>query len=198
MPPVTGALLGANVLVYLLEYGRHGKYIIDNFALWPPIVGPQIGPDFELWQLVTYGFLHASHLHIAVNMLMLYTFGREVERLVGSVRYLQYYVVCVVAAGICHMIVTGWLPGPHGSVVGASGGVFGVLFAFGYYFPRRIVILLIPPVPMPARVLVILMAAVELFVGVTGTQDGIAHFAHLGGMLGGWLLIRSRRARRRG
>jgi len=196
MPPVTGALIGANVLVFVLQMSG-SPWLVANFALWPPATGPYPGPGFEFWQLVTYSFLHGSLLHLGFNMLALYTFGRDVERLFGSVWYLRYYFVCVVTAAISHLVVTGWMGGSPYPTVGASGGVYGLLLAFGYYFPRRTVILLFPPVPLPARVFVTLFAALELWFGVTGTAAGIAHFAHLGGMLGGWLMIRARRSRRR-
>ncbi|MGD9953100.1 MAG: rhomboid family intramembrane serine protease [Burkholderiales bacterium] len=195
MPPVTGALLAANVLVFLLQ-GVYGEALFGHFALWPPASGPSLAPGFELWQLVTYSFLHGSLLHIGFNMLALYTFGRDVERLFGSRWYLQYYLVSVVVAGLSHLVVTGWMGAPPYPTVGASGGVYGLLLAFGVYFPRRTVILLFPPIPLPARVFVILFGALELYFGVTGTASGVAHFAHLGGMLGGWLMIRSRRRRR--
>jgi membrane associated rhomboid family serine protease len=195
MPPVTGLLLGANVLVFLLQLSG-ALPLVAEFALWPPATGPRAGPGFELWQLVTYSFLHGSLLHLGFNMLALYTFGRDVERLFGSVWYLQYYFVCVVTAAVSHLVVTGWMGAPPYPTVGASGGVYGLLLAYGIYFPRRTVILLFPPIPLPARVFVALFAALELYFGVTGTAAGVAHFAHLGGMLGGWLLIRSRRRRR--
>lgn len=196
MPPVTGALLGANVLVFLLQLSG-GLPLIEHFALWPPAAGPRNVPGFELWQLVTYSFLHGSLLHLGFNMLALYTFGRDVERLFGSRWYLQYYFVSVVTAALSHLVVTGWTGAPPYPTVGASGGVYGLLLAFGVYFPRRTVILLFPPIPLPARVFVLLFGALELYFGVTGTASGVAHFAHLGGMLGGWLMIRSRRRRRR-
>jgi membrane associated rhomboid family serine protease len=196
VPPVTAALLGANVLVFLLQMSG-SPWLVANFALWPPTSGPYAGPGFELWQLVTYSFLHGNLLHLGFNMLALYTFGRDVERLFGSAWYLRYYFVCVVTAAICHLVVTGWMGGSPFPTVGASGGVYGLLLAFGYYFPRRTVILLFPPIPLPARVFVILFGALELWFGVTGSLAGVAHFAHLGGMLGGWLMIRSRRSRRR-
>jgi len=87
-------------------------------------------------------------------------------------------------------------PGPPYPTVGASGGVFGLLLAYGMYFPRRIVMLIFPPIPMQARYFVFIYAAVELYLGVTGTMAGVAHFAHLGGMLGGWLMLRYWRRRR--
>lgn len=197
MPPVTGALLGANVLVFMLQLAG-GLPLVEHFALWPPSVGPRAAPSFELWQLVTYSFLHdpSTILHLGFNMLALFTFGRDVERLFGSRWYLKYYFASVVAAALSHLVVTGWMGGPPIPTVGASGGVYGLLLAYGIYFPRRTVILLIPPIPLPARVFVALFAALELYFGVTGTASGIAHFAHLGGMLGGWLMIRSRRRRR--
>jgi membrane associated rhomboid family serine protease len=196
VPPVTGALLSANVLVFMLQLAG-GLPLVEHFALWPPAVsGPRSGPDFELWQLVSYSFLHGSLLHLMFNMLALYTFGRDVERLFGSMWYLQFYLASVVAGALSHLVVTGWMGGPPIPTVGASGGVYGLLLAYGIYFPRRTVLLLFPPIPLPARVFVVLFAALELYFGVTGTASGVAHFAHLGGMLGGWLMIRTRRRRR--
>jgi membrane associated rhomboid family serine protease len=196
MPPVTGALLGANVLVFLLQLAG-GLPLIEYFALWPLATsGARGGPPFELWQLLSYAFLHGSLLHLGFNMLALYTFGRDLERLFGSRWYLQYYLVSVIAAALSHLVVTAWMGAAPYPTVGASGGVYGLLLAYGVYFPKRTVILLFPPIPLPARVFVVLFAALELYFGVTGTLSGVAHFAHLGGMLGGWLMIRSRRRRR--
>jgi membrane associated rhomboid family serine protease len=194
--PVTWALLGANVAVFLLQLAG-GLPLLEHFALWPPATsGPRGGPPFEAWQLVSYSFLHGSLLHLAFNMLALYTFGRDVERLFGSAWYLQYYLASVVAAALCHLVFSAWMGAAPYPTVGASGGVYGLLLAYGVYFPRRTLILLFPPIPLPARVFVVLFAALELYFGVTGTRSGVAHFAHLGGMLGGWLLIRLRRRRR--
>lgn len=190
MPPVTQALLIANVAVFLLEMSGMG---LGAFALWPPSSGPLGGGQFEIWQLVTYSFLHASVAHIFFNMLALYMFGSEIERLFGARFYAAYYFACVISAAVCHLVVTAWMGGPPVPTVGASGGVYGLLLAFGLYFPHRRVILLFPPIPLPARVFVFGFAALELFLGVTGTAAGVAHFAHLGGMLGGWLMIEYRR-----
>ncbi|HET9762512.1 MAG TPA: rhomboid family intramembrane serine protease, partial [Casimicrobiaceae bacterium] len=104
-------------------------------------------------------------------------------------RYLTYYFVCVLSAGIAQLI-TSALTGALYPTVGASGGVFGLLLAYAMYFPHSRVMLLFPPIPMPARVFVIVYAALELFLGVTGTQEGVAHFAHLGGLVGGFLMLR--------
>ena len=191
MPPVTRALVIANVAVFLLQ--SNGFSLVESFALWPPGTGDFASPGFAPWQLVTYSFLHGGFSHILFNMFGLYMFGSEVERLFGSRFFLIYYFASVIAAGITHLVITAMIGGPPIPVVGASGGVYGLLLAFGVYFPHRTVVLLIPPIPMKARTFVVVFAIVELVFGVTGTASGVAHFAHLGGMLGGWLMILWRR-----
>lgn len=191
MPPVTLNLIIANVAVFLLEMA--GTVSPDGtFALWPPASGPS-GSNFEAWQLVTYSFLHGNIPHIFFNMFALYMFGADVERLFGSRFFSAYYFVSVLAAAICHLVVTTWMGADPVPTVGASGGIYGVLLAYGLYFPHRRVMLLIPPIPMRARTLVVVYAVLELVLGVTGTAAGVAHFAHLGGMLGGYIMIRYRR-----
>ena len=187
MPPVTQWLLIANVAVFLLDQGGQ---LVGTFALWPP---GNFESNFEPWQLVTYSFLHGGMAHIFFNMLALYMFGGEIERLFGSRFYTLYYFAAVVSAAVTHLVVTGMMGSPPAPMVGASGGIYGLLLAFAIYFPHRRVLLLFPPIPLPARVFVFGFAALELFLGVTGTAAGIAHFAHLGGMLGGWLMIQYRR-----
>ena len=184
--PVTQALLVANVVVYLLQQTTN----LAAFALWPP---GGFGSRFEPWQMVTYSFLHGGVAHIVFNMFGLYTFGAAIERLFGSKFYALYYFACVVSAAICHLVVTSWMGGPQIPMVGASGGIYGLLLAYGLYFPHQRVMLLIPPIPMSARTLVIVFAAISLFFGFTGSSDGVAHFAHLGGMIGGWLMIEYRK-----
>jgi membrane associated rhomboid family serine protease len=185
MPPVTQSLLIANVVVFLLQMSG-GLPLIEWFALWP-------GSNFAPWQLVTYSFLHGSISHIFFNMFGLYMFGSDVERLFGSRFFLAYYFVSVVVAALCHLGVTALMGTPGVPTLGASGGIYGLLLAFGWYFPQRRVVLLFPPIPMSARTFVVVFAALELFFGVTGTAAGVAHFAHLGGMLGGWIMIEYRR-----
>ena len=198
MPPVTKTLLIANVAIYLAQQFADDAMLIW-FALWPLASigpsGPGMPAGFLPWQLVTYSFLHGNELHILVNMLGLYMFGSEVERVLGPRRYVTYYFVSVLAAAIAQLVMSTLNPGPPYPTVGASGGVFGLLLAYAMFFPRRIVMLIIPPIPMPARVFVIVYAAIELYLGVTGTMAGVSHFAHLGGMLGGWLLLRYWRRR---
>jgi len=188
LPPVTQWLLIANVAVFVL--GASGTLGLEQFALWPP---GGFDSSFAPWQVVTYSFLHANIAHLFFNMLALYMFGGEVERLFGSRFYALYYFACVIAAALCHLVVTSWVGAPQVPTVGASGGIYGLLLAFAIYFPHRRVMLLFPPIPLPARVFVFGFAAVELFLGITQTAAGVAHFAHLGGMLGGWLMIQYRR-----
>jgi membrane associated rhomboid family serine protease len=190
MPPATLALLIANVAVFLLQ-NQAGPELIVWFALWPP--GMLGGPAFEIWQPITYGFLHGGLTHIFFNMLALYMFGPDIERLFGTRFFTLYYFTCLITAAACHLVVSAWMGAAPGPTVGASGAVFGLLLAFGWYFPQRRILLLIPPIPLPARVFVAAYGVLELVLGVTGTARGVAHFAHLGGMLGGWLMIQWRR-----
>ena len=177
------AIVGTNVAVFLLQLFGSGLAL---FALWPLQSGL-----FRPWQVLTYGFMHGSWLHIFFNMFAVFMFGSEVERLFGARRYLIYYLLCVVGAALMHLIVVSVAPGmPLAPTVGASGGVFGLLLAFGMAFPRRELIIFPIPVPIQAWLAVTLYGAMELFLGVTRTASGVAHFAHLGGMATGFVLIR--------
>jgi membrane associated rhomboid family serine protease len=189
MPPVTLFLIGANALVFLLQLSAPG--VEGPFALWPLGAARASGGQvsFQVWQLVTYAFLHGSLMHIALNMFALYMFGASMERVFGPRRYLTYYFVCVLSAAIAQLL-TAALTGAVYPTVGASGGVFGLLLAYAMYFPHNRIMLIFPPIPMPARVFVIVYAGLELLLGVTGTQEGVAHFAHLGGLVGGYLMLR--------
>jgi len=187
MPPVTTSLIVANVAMFLLSTSVGG--LLDPLALWPIGATPYTGLGFQPWQLVTYAFLHGSMLHLLFNMFALYMFGGAIEQVFGSRRYLAYYLVCVVSAALAQLLVAK-LTGGFYPTVGASGGVFGLLLAYGLYFPNNRVMLLFPPIPMPARVFVLVYAVLELVMGVTGAQSGVAHFAHLGGMVGGYLMLR--------
>jgi len=182
LPPVTRAIIIANVVVFLLQFVA-GNLILSLFALWP--VGDSL---FQPWQLLTYSFLHAGFLHIFFNMFALYMFGTPLEMFWGSRRFAFYYTACVLTAAGTELLVQNATQGGE-PVIGASGGVFGLLLAFAWYFPKQRLMLLFPPIPMPAWLFVTLYGVAELFFGVTGIQPGVAHFAHLGGMLGGALSI---------
>jgi membrane associated rhomboid family serine protease len=183
MPPVTQGLLIANVLIFFVGE-QLGPNIIGLFALWPWDTGL-----FRPWQLITYAFLHGGLTHLAFNMFGLWMFGSELERVWGARRMMNFYGVSVLVAALAQLLVTGLL-GAQAPTVGASGGLFGLLIGFAMVFPRRKITPLIPPIPMPAPVFVALYGAVELTLGVTGSASGVAHFAHLGGLLGGWLMMR--------
>ena len=187
MPPVTQTLILLNVALFIAQ-SMFGDMLIVYFALWP--LSAAGAPDFQLWQLVSYSFLHANIWHILVNMYALYMFGGDLERLWGAKRYLNLYFASVIAAGLAQLVFSGLAQVPPYPTVGASGGVFGLLLSFAMYFPRRVIMLLIPPLPLPAWLFATLYAMLELYLGVTGTQQGVAHFAHLGGMLGAWVMIR--------
>jgi membrane associated rhomboid family serine protease len=200
MPPLTKLLLGANVAVFALE-AVSGLGFLATFALWPVghfTVAQFEGPvGFKLWQLITCGFLHANLLHLGINMYALWMFGSDVERTVGPRHYLTLYFASLICSSATQLVVvsmmtaTGVYP-----TIGASGAIFGILLAFGMLFPRRMIVLLFPPIPMPAIVFVILYGLLELFSGIFGTQQGVAHFAHLGGMLGSYLTLRQWRKRK--
>jgi len=181
-------LVAANVLMFVLQTMSKGA--LDVLALWPlqPIDGVSY---FRPWQIVTYAFLHSTGniTHLLFNMLGLWMFGAEVERYVGPRRLLACYFASVVTAALSQLYVPMIFGAPPSPTIGASGGVFGLLLAYAFLFPTRKVIPLIPPIPMPAWLFATLYAGVELFLGVTGTLSGVAHFAHLGGMVGSALVI---------
>jgi membrane associated rhomboid family serine protease len=183
MPPVTQALIVVNVLAFLLSQVL-GQSLVAMFALWP------VGSNwFMPWQVLTYAFLHGGLTHLAFNMFGVWMFGRELELVWGSRRLAVFYFASVLGAAALQLVVNGWL-GSRAPVIGASGGLFGLMLGFAMVFPQRRITPLIPPIPMPAWLFVVLYGALELTLGVTGSQSGVAHFAHLGGLLGGWLTIR--------
>ena len=137
---------------------------------------------------MTYAFLHGDVIHLLFNMFALWMFGSELERLWGEQRYIRFYVASVLAAAATQLVVTAASGSPF-PTVGASGGVYGLLLGFGMMFPNRQIMLLIPPIPMKAKVYVMIFGALELWLGLR-VNDGVAHFAHLGGMLGAFLVIR--------
>jgi membrane associated rhomboid family serine protease len=182
IPPATRAIIVACAIMFLLQQLVPGPAIY-RLALWP-IESPLFAP----YQLITYAFLHGSFPHIFLNMFAIFMFGRALEDLWGPRRFLVFYFASVLAAAITQVVFTA-VTDMAARTEGASGGVFGVLLAFAMYFPRQRIMLLFPPIPMPAWVFVTLYAIAELVMGVAGTQEGVAHFAHLGGMLGGALVI---------
>ena len=204
LPRVTVSLLAANVLIFLLQQGG-GDSLLAHFALWPLGAahvaqlddGSMVRIAFEPWQILTYSFLHGSMTHILFNMLALWMFGGPVESVLGERRFVLFYFACVVGAASAQLAVM-YLFQPENfyPTVGASGGVFGLLLAFAIFFPQARIALIFVPIPVPAPIFVTGYMILELILGVTGTQAGVAHFAHLGGALVGFALIRYWRASR--
>jgi membrane associated rhomboid family serine protease len=193
--PAVSTLMILCILAFVAELSM-GNAMIGWLGLWPLDLshsGPLDGSNFHLWQIVSYAFLHGSLLHLALNLYALWLFGIPLEQRWGSSRFALFFLVCVIGAGLAHLVVAEGVSGQGGSgapVIGASGGVFGVLLAFGLRYPNVQLMLLIPPMPVKAKWFVLGYGLIELFAGVTGTAGGIAHFAHLGGMLTGYLLLR--------
>ena len=192
IPDVIFIILIVNGLLFSLQQFAP-RFTFEYLALQPLVSRPgYLTPSFIPWQLITYGFVHStiSLMHILFNMLMLWMFGRDIERLMGPQRFLIYYITCIAGAGIIQLLV-GVLQGGGVPTVGASGGVFGILLAYGMAFPERRIMLLFPPIPMKAKYFVIMLGLLELYFGFSGVNNGIANFAHLGGMLFGYWLIRA-------
>lgn len=217
MPPVTKNLIIINCIVYLAQLvaEQRGMDLAGMLGLHFAAAS-----DFGLYQFVTYMFLHGSFTHLFFNMFSLWMFGRLIEGTMGSRRFLTYYFVCGIGAGLCQEV---WQAGEYyltgmyeylfvtdgvlrlpmadflnrWTTIGASGACYGILLAFGMTYPNERIMLLIPPIPMKAKYFVVGYAAIELFSAFT-SNGNIAHFAHLGGMLFGLLLILYWRRKGRG
>ena len=199
LPPVTRALLIANIVIFLLQQVPSLRPLLLAWgALWPIGAAHLAGyaPDgtpvmvgFHFWQVVTYAFLHGGWSHILFNMFALWMFGGPIEHLLGAKHYTFYYFFCAITAAIAHLLVSRFFTHGFYPTIGASGAIFGLLVAFGVMYPRMKMFLIFFPVPLPAWVFVIGYILLELFFGVSGYESGVAHFAHLGGAVGGFLLL---------
>ena len=183
LPPAVKNLLIINIIVF---FGTEliGDPMYQLFALFP--IG---SPFFRWWQFVTHMFMHGNFMHIFFNMWSLFVFGPLLERLWGSKKFLIFYFVCGLGAALCHELVLLSQPLSNIPTVGASGAIYGLLLGFGMPYPNYVLTLVFPPVSLKAKWFVIIFAAIELLTGILGTHDGVAHFAHLGGMLFGLILI---------
>jgi len=181
-PPAVKHLLIVNGLLFLaLGTPIFYQLLMEYGALWPVGSG-----RFYPWQLVTYMFLHGSFGHVIFNLFALWIFGQSIENFWGTNRFVIYYFLTGMGAALIHM----WIGGAGAPTVGASGAVYGILLAFGMMFPDRYIMLLIPPIPIKAKYFVLIFGVIELFSGVMRPNSGIAHFAHLGGMIVGFILIK--------
>ena len=190
------ALIVANVVAFLVQ-STAPDLMEYRFALWPLQSIRGYG-NFHVWQIVSYAFLHdPTHItHLLFNMIGLWMFGAEVERVVGPQRLLNCYFASVVTAALTQLMIPSLLGSEPSPTIGASGGVFGLLLAYAFLFPTRKIIPLFPPIPMPAWLFAALYAGLELWLGATGSQASVAHFAHLGGMIGSAIVIMQWRIRR--
>ncbi len=173
------------VLGYLAQQAGFGD-IFSPFALVPRAVVYH----FAIWELATYLFLHGSILHLLFNMLTLWMFGATLERDWGTRKFLKYYFLCGIGAGICDVLVNVAL-GRHTSTIGASGGIYGLLLAFGVLFPDTTVLMSFLLFPIKAKYLVVIYGAIALLSSV-GENSGVSNVAHLGGMLFGYLYLKGR------
>ncbi len=175
MTPWVQRLLLTNVVVFL--FSMVFRALIVDFALVPMAI------LYRPWTLVTYMFLHGGFGHLFLNMLMLFFFGPRLEERLGSRTFIWFYLACGVGGAILSFAT------PYAMIVGASGAIFGVVVGFARYWPRENIYIW-GVLPIQARVLAIFMVAISLFAGFAGAQDGVAHFAHLGGLVAGWLFLR--------
>ena len=202
-PPVTRNLIILNIIVFIATLINR-DFMTAEFALFYPT-----SRYFHWWQVLTHMFLHGGFWHILFNMYTLWLFGSVVENIIGSKKFLLFYFVCGLGAAGLHLgveflqmqsFMEGAALGNSVALqniavikltptVGASGAIYGVLIGYAMLFPASKMTLLFPPVTLSAKWMVIVFAAIELLTGVTGTVAGVAHFAHLGGMLIGWLMI---------
>lgn len=193
LPNVTKNLLLINLVVWLLDavLGRSGFYLTGIAGLYP-----FWSNNFQVWQPLTYMFMHSGFSHLFCNMFAVMMFGPVLEHEWGERRFLIYYLSCGIGAGLVQELVWWVIGTTYACTIGASGAVFGILFAFGWLFPETEMMLLFPPIPMRARTFVLIYAGIELMLGIGSlsggglfSADNVAHFAHLGGMLFGWLLL---------
>ena len=197
IPPVTRNLIIINVIIFVATLINE-NFMIGTFGLFYPT-----SPYFRWWQVVTHMFMHGGFWHIFFNMYTLFIFGIVVENILGSKKFVLFYFICGLGAaalqiGTQYIEIQAFInAGAVDSInqlkltptVGASGAIYGVLLGYAMLFPNSKMTLLFPPVTLSAKWMVIIFAAIELFTGVVGWVDGVAHFAHLGGMLIGWLMI---------
>jgi rhomboid-like protein len=198
IPPVTKNLILVNVIIFIATMVNE-NFMIGTFGLFYPS-----SQFFRWWQPLTHMFMHGGFWHILFNMYTLFIFGVVVERIIGSMKFVLFYFICGLGAaalqiGTQYLEMQAFISaGATESIaalkatptVGASGAIYGVLIGYAMLFPESRMTLIFPPVTLSAKWMVIIFAAIELFTGVLGWVDGVAHFAHLGGMLIGWLMIR--------
>lgn len=203
IPTVTKNIIIINILIMIMT-ALNEEFMIEKFALFYPT-----SPFFKPWQIVTHMFMHGGFWHLFFNMYTLFVFGSVLERVWGPKKFLLFYFVTGLGAAALHtgvqfiqaqvymnQIAEGSIHAQAAlhalkmtPTVGASGAIYGLLLGYGMLYPDSRLTLVFPPITLKAKWFVLIFAAIELVTGVTGMGGGIAHFAHLGGMLFGWLMI---------
>lgn len=189
LPPVTKNILIINIFMLIFSELRP-DFMYRFFALYYPT-----SPLFHWWQPLTHMFMHGGFWHLFANMFTMLMFGCTLERQWGPKKYLFFYFITGLGAAGLHLLVM-WMQSRHGipvdfiPMVGASGAIYGILMGFAMLFPDTVLTLLFPPIPLKAKWWIVIWLCIELFTGVTGMGGGVAHFAHLGGMLLGFLIIK--------
>ena len=200
MPPVTRNIILINIVMFVATCINE-NFMVSTFAMFYPG-----SPFFHIWQPVTYLFMHGGFWHLFFNMFCLWMFGSALERTIGSRKYLTFFFVTGLGAILIHtgveylqmkalasatkgVLTAGQLNILRTPTVGASGALYGIQIGYAMLYPNDVWTLIFPPISLKAKWFVLFFVVFELFTGVTGTADGIAHFAHLGGMLFGFLLI---------
>ncbi len=192
VPNVTKNLIIINVLIWIMKILKP-EFMITYFAMFFPT-----SDFFKPWQIVTHMFMHGDFFHIFFNMYTLMIFGSVLERVWGPKKFTFFYFATGLGAALLHMgaqyldVLMGiesLMAVEYVPTLGASGAIYGLLLGYAMLYPDSEMTLVFPPITMKARWFVIIFAVIELFFGLTGTQVGVAHFAHLGGMLFGWLII---------
>ena len=205
LSPVARNLLIANVVIFILSNFLNQDYITRQFAFFNPILpgSPELlNPNFKIWQPFTYMFMHGGLGHLLSNMFALLIFGSGIETFFGSKRFLIYYLITGIGASFIYTFVNiydmiqfspdsepYWILAAT-PMVGASGAIFGILIAYAYLFPNNELIIFPFPIPIKAKYLVGFYGVYELYEGIQGTSMGVAHFAHVGGLLVGFILLR--------
>lgn len=204
LTPVVKNLLIANVVVYFLSQVAQG-FFYGNFSFFNPFLPGNdelMNPNFKPWQILSYMFMHGSIGHLFSNMFGLFIFGAALESYMGSKRFLYYYIITGIGAALLNSALNTYemsqliaLSDPYIAMartpmVGASGAIFGILVAFGVLFPNTELMLLFFPVPIKAKYFVILYGLYELYAGTSGSASNIAHFAHIGGLITGYVLLK--------
>lgn len=191
--PVSIGIIVVCVVVFLLQslspqssFGHMILSTLNHMALWPiNSANPQPWQlNFQPWQLISYGFLHGGFNHLFFNMFALWMFGLPIERMWGSRKFVEYYFICILGAGLVQLLVQ-YISGGSYPTIGASGAVFGLLLAYGVTWPNNKLFLIFFPVPIKAKWFVLIYGAAELIFGVTGAMPQVAHYAHLGGLFFG-------------